>query len=172
MEKIRISNWGWLGYCTWNSEDPRKGKYFKIRTEYMEKWGFHCVSTICQKSRNIHCFSFTHDQRKSVFDHFLVGTNWDQRKVYFVNLMNKSDVKRKIIGGNENNRRTKTLQYYLTADGMKSKFVWLQKMLLLALCIKKPTGSLLMSVRWYVYKQRISWKTHIRWYGSKWTIFS
>lgn len=150
-KKLRMTGKQYLGY-----RRDRSGKVFQDSYKEERKMGDACNSKICQKSTIRFCQSLDEEERRQIFDQFWSSMNWDQRKVYLSNMVEKTVVKRRSkkphcevneleedesdeneLIQDKNYKRNSTLKYHLMHDSKKLQVC--QKMFLNTLGIKKWT---------------------------------
>ncbi|KAG8317448.1 hypothetical protein J6590_108362 [Homalodisca vitripennis] len=113
-----------------------EGKTYHDTEREGRRMGPPCTSRFCERSKVRFCNSIIQQERQEIFSNYWNNMNWDQRKVFIVNNVLKTPVKRRVAEGDES-RRNDTLTYYLTVNGKKMKVC--QNMFLQTLGIKKWT---------------------------------
>jgi len=92
-----------------------------------------CSSSVCLKSKNRFCSSFTEEQRQNIFDHFLNASR-EEKETFVLGTVLVTEVKRKTT--EENTRRSKTYNYHLRyKDSLPVQVC--KKMFLNTLCLKE-----------------------------------
>ena len=96
------------------------------------KLGPPCKSKECIRVKNKYCSKITEEERLKIFNSFWKDMNWDQRKIFVINHVTKSNAKRTYTK-TEDSRRKNTLQHFLTVGNEKLQVC--KKMFLQTLCL-------------------------------------
>lgn len=115
-KKLRMQGESYLGF-----HRTREGKVFHDVEREERKMGDSCNSSLCRKSKLRACNNITEEMRCHLFTTFWKTMNWDQRRTFIVNSVEKSAVKRRKSRQNEESRREASLCYYLTIDGVRKQ---------------------------------------------------
>lgn len=88
----RMKGENYIGY-----RRTKENKIFHDSPREERKMGPRCNSKFCEKSAVRTCNEITEAQRKILFDKYWQSMNWDQRKVYVGNMVQKCNTKRKTL---------------------------------------------------------------------------
>lgn len=89
-KKLRMQGLPYNGYSR------SKGKVTEGIKREGRKMGQPCSSEHCRRAVNRHCNKFSDETRSDIFQKFWRDMNWDQRKVFVLNLIEVTDKKRKV----------------------------------------------------------------------------
>lgn len=91
-KKRRMAEDQYIGY-----RRTKEGKIFHDTTLDQKVMGEKCKSKVCEKSKLRFCNTISDEQRRTIFDNYWKNMDWDQRKVYFTNMIQKPAVKRRSV---------------------------------------------------------------------------
>ncbi|CAH1099611.1 unnamed protein product [Psylliodes chrysocephalus] len=122
----RMKGEEYLGYTRKN----KKWKHNKIRSEREIKE--RCDGKHCGKTKVYLCNSVTNEKRNQIFENFWKDLTWDQKKMFVINNVEKTEPKRRKTE-NKETQKSNSFFYYLRIDGKPLRVC--KKMFLNTLCI-------------------------------------
>lgn len=85
-KQLRESGKGYVGW-----KKPKNGKGKRGPDRESRKLGPPCASNACRKSKLRQCQSVEEEERKELFSYFWEKLSWDQKKLYTISLLTKSE---------------------------------------------------------------------------------
>lgn len=122
----RMKGEEYLGFTRKNN----KWKHNKIRKE--RKIKERCDGKHCEKTKVYFCNKVTNEKRSQIFQNFWTDLTWDQKKMFVVNNVEKTEPKRRKTETKET-QKSNSFIYYLRVAGQPLRVC--KKMFLHTLCI-------------------------------------